>query len=84
MSSTPIKQFSSFSSASFVLELGTMLSVLELNTMFLVGLIDGVATKMFPNKQIYADPEDCPTFAELLPLKRKEQTIKTETRKQRD
>ena len=58
--------------------------VLDLSAVFLVGSIDGVAAQMFPDKQIHADPEDCPTIAELLPLKRKEQTIKTETRKQKD
>ena len=58
--------------------------VLDLSTVFLVGSIDGVAAQMFPDKQIHADPKDCPTIAELLPLKQKEQTIKTETRKQRD
>ena len=57
---------------------------LALSTVFLVGSIDGVAAQMFPDKQIHADPEDCPTIAELLPLKRKEQTIKTEMRKQKD
>ena len=71
MSSTPIKQFPFFSSDSFVLELGMMLFVLELSTMLLVGLIDGVAAQTFPNKQIHADPEDCPQIAELLPLKQK-------------
>ena len=58
--------------------------VLDLSTVFSVGSIDGVAAQMFPDKQIHADPEDCPTIAELLPLKRKKQTIKTETRKQKD
>ena len=73
MCSSPIKQTSS-SSSSFEL---------ELSSVFLVGLIKRKASQMFPNKQIHADPEDCPTVAELLPLKRKEQTIKTETRKQK-
>ena len=74
------------SSFSFVLEISTMLLMiaLDLSAVFLVGSIDGVAAQMFPDKQIHADPEDCPTIVELLPLKRKEQTIKTETRKQRD
>jgi len=67
-----------------VLEFGTMLSVPELSTMFLVGLIDGVAAQMFPDKQFHADPEDCLMMTKLLPLKQKEQAIKTETRKQRD
>ena len=71
MSSPPIKQSSS---SSFVL---------KLSMMFLVGLTKRMATQMFPNKQIHADPEECPTVAELLPLKQKEQTIKTETRKQK-
>jgi len=54
-----------------VLELSTMflVVVLDLSTMFLVGSIDSVAAPMFPNKQIHADPEGCPTIAELLPLK---------------
>ena len=73
MSSSPIKH--SFSSFCFVL---------ELSTVFLVGLIKRMAAQMFPNKQIHADPEGCSTIAELLPLKQKEQTIKTETRKQKD
>jgi len=55
MNPSPIKQSSS--------------SVLELSMMFLVGSIDSVAAPMFPNKQIHADPEGCPTIAELLPLK---------------
>ena len=38
---------------------------------------------MFPNKHVHVDPEDCPTRAELLPLKQKKQTITTETRKQK-
>ena len=42
---------------------------LDLSAVFLVGSIDGVAAQMFPDKQIHADPEDCPTIAELLPLK---------------
>ena len=56
---------------------------LKLSTMFLVGSIKSVAAQMFPNKQIHVDPEDCPTIVELLPLKQKEQIIKTETRKQK-
>ena len=74
------------SSFSFVLETSMMflMVALDLSAVFLVGSIDGVAAQMFPDKQIHADPEDCPTIAELLPLKRKEQTIKTETRKQKD
>ena len=68
------------------LDLSAVSSVvaLGLSAVFLVGSIDGVAAQMFPDKQIHADPEDCPKIAELLPLKRKEQTIKTETRKQKD
>ena len=66
---SPIKQFFSF--------------VLELSTVFSVGLIKRVASQMFPNKHVHVDPEDCPTRAELLPLKRKKQTITTETRKQK-
>ena len=68
------------------LDLSAVLLVvaLDLSVVFLVGSIDGVAAQMFPDKQIHADPEDCPTIAELLPLKQKEQTIKTETRKQKD
>ena len=57
---------------------------LDLSAVFLVGLIDGVAAQMFPDKQFHYDPEDCLMIAELLPLKQKEQAIKTETRKQRD
>ena len=72
MSSSPSKQLSS--SSAFVL---------ELSMTFLVGLIKRMASQKFPNKQIHADPEDCPTVVELLPLKQKEQTIKTETRKQK-
>ena len=84
MSSSLIKQSSS--SFSFVFELSTMffMVVHEFNTMFSVGLIDSVAAQMFPNKQIHADLKDCPTIAELFLLKQKEQTIKTETRKQKD
>ena len=68
----------SSSSFSCVLELSTtfLVVVLDLSTMFLVGLIDSVEAQMFPNKQIHADPEDCPTIAELLPLKQKEQKSK--------
>ena len=61
-----------------------LMVVLDLSAVFLVGSVDGVAAQMFPDKQIHADPEDCPNIAELLPLKQKEQTIKTETRKQND
>jgi len=49
-----------------------------------VGLIKSVAAQMFPNKQIHANPEDCPMIVEFLPLKQKEQTIMTEARKQKD
>ena len=52
--------------------------------MFLVGLIKSVTAQMFPNKQIHADPKDCPTNAELLPHKQKKQTITTEMRKQKN
>jgi len=72
MNSSPIKQSSS--SFSFVLELSTMflmflMVVLELSMMQLVASIDSVVAQMFPKKQIHAEPEGCPTIAELLPLK---------------
>ena len=57
---------------------------LDLSAVFLVGLIDGVAAQTFPGKQIHADPEDCPTIVEFLPLKQKEHAIKTEPRKQNE
>ena len=68
------------------LDLSAVLSVvvLDLSTVFSVGSIDGVAAQMFPDKQFHADPEDCLMMTKLLPLKQKEQAIKTETRKQRD
>ena len=46
-----------------------LMVVLELSMMLLVASIDSVPAQMFPKKQIHADPEDCPTIAELLPLK---------------
>ena len=49
--------------------------------MFSVGWVDSVVAQKFPNKQIHADPEDCPTIVEFLPLKQQEQAIKTEPRK---
>ena len=52
--------------------------------MQLVASIDSVVAQMFPKKQIHAEPEGCPTIAELLPLKWKEQTIAAEMRKQKD
>ena len=52
--------------------------------MFLVGWVDGVVAQDFPNKQIHADPEDCSTIVEFLPLKQKEHAIKTEPRKQNE
>ena len=61
-----------------------LMVVLELSMMLLVASIDSVPAQMFPKKQICADPEDCPTIAELLPLKWKEQIITTEIRKQKD
>jgi len=72
MNSSLIKQSSS--SFSFVLEISTMflmflMVVLELSMMLLVASIDSVPAQMFPKKQICADPEDCPTIAELLPLR---------------
>ena len=51
---------------------------------FLVGWVDSVVAQDFPNKHVHADPEDCPTIVEFLPLKQKEHAIKTELRKQNE
>ena len=46
-----------------------LMGVLELSMMLLVASTDSVPVQIFPKKQIHVDPEDCPTIAELLPLK---------------
>ena len=52
--------------------------------MFLVSWVDSVVAQDFPNKQIHADPKDCPTIVDFHPFKWKEHAIKTEPRKQNE